>query len=89
MLRKKKKKKKEKKYLKIAGIIGIVISIWIFTDNKIMMRLIDQRFYVTTLLFASLIGSLVALLGIFGVLRKKKKCLKVVSFILFIESKIA
>ncbi|XP_043517653.1 CD151 antigen-like [Frieseomelitta varia] len=61
----------------IAGIIGIVISIWIFTDNKIMMRLIDQRFYVTTLLFASLIGSLVSLLGILGVLRKKTKCLKV------------
>ncbi|XP_060819352.1 leukocyte surface antigen CD53-like isoform X1 [Bombus pascuorum] len=61
----------------IAGIVGIVTSIWIFTDNRIMTRLIDQRFHVTSLLFISFIGSLVSSLGILGVLRRRRKFLNI------------
>ncbi|XP_017766140.1 PREDICTED: leukocyte surface antigen CD53-like [Eufriesea mexicana] len=61
----------------LAGIIGIVTSIWILTDNRIMSRLIDQRFFITSLLFVSIIASLVSLLGILGLLRKKRKFLNI------------
>ncbi|XP_031772560.1 leukocyte surface antigen CD53 [Apis florea] len=61
----------------LAGIVGIVTSTWIFTDSRIMLRLIDQHFFITILLFISLIASLVSLLGILGLLRRRRKFLNI------------
>lgn len=45
-----------------------------------MLRLIDQHFFITILLFISLIASLVSLLGILGLLRRRRKFLNIVGF---------
>ncbi|XP_076766951.1 tetraspanin-15 [Xylocopa sonorina] len=61
----------------LAGIVGIVISIWTLTDNRIMSRLIGQRIFIRTLLFIGIVISPVSLLGIVGLLRKRRKFLNI------------
>ncbi|XP_017789187.1 PREDICTED: leukocyte surface antigen CD53-like [Habropoda laboriosa] len=61
----------------LAGIIGVVTSVWTLTDTRIMSRLIGQRFFITTLLFMGLVASLVSLLGILGIIRRKRKFLNI------------
>ncbi|XP_076665602.1 tetraspanin-4 isoform X2 [Andrena cerasifolii] len=70
----------------LAGIVGIVISVWSLTDDRIMSRLIGQRFLLTILLLVGVIASLVSFLGIIALVRKRRKLLNVyvLCYILFL-----
>ncbi|XP_076627971.1 tetraspanin-11 [Colletes latitarsis] len=61
----------------LAGIVGVVTSIWTLTDDKIMSRLMGHRFFLITILFVGLVGSLMSLCGIIGLIRKERKFLNV------------
>ncbi|XP_076295593.1 uncharacterized protein LOC143216432 [Lasioglossum baleicum] len=65
----------------LAGIVGVVTSVWTLTDDRIMSRLIGHRIFLITLLFVGLIGSLASLLGIIGLVQKLKKYLKIYIFL--------
>ncbi|XP_043664636.1 CD63 antigen-like [Vespula pensylvanica] len=59
----------------LAGISAVIISIWMLADNKMMSRLIGQRIYITTLLIIGIFASLLAIIGIFGFLKRKQNFL--------------
>ncbi|XP_033329078.2 leukocyte surface antigen CD53 [Megalopta genalis] len=62
--------------MKLAGIVGVVMSVWTLTDERIMSRLIGHRIFLVALLFVGLVGSLTSLLGIISLVRKRKMYLK-------------
>nr|XP_031849143.1 CD151 antigen-like [Nomia melanderi] len=64
----------------LAGIVGVVTSVWTLTDDRVMSRLIGHRLFLITLLLTGLIGSLASLLGIIGLIRKRKKYLQTYGF---------
>ncbi|XP_076231448.1 uncharacterized protein LOC143177440 [Calliopsis andreniformis] len=70
----------------LAGIVGVVASVWTLTDDRIMSRLIGQRFFLTVLLLVGLVASLASLLGIVALIRKKRKYLNtyVLCYMLFL-----
>ncbi|XP_076179684.1 uncharacterized protein LOC143152931 isoform X1 [Ptiloglossa arizonensis] len=61
----------------LAGIVGVVTSIWTIIDDKIMSRLMGQRCFLITLLLTGLVGSLTSLLGIVGLIRKQRILLNI------------
>ncbi|XP_076646847.1 CD151 antigen [Halictus rubicundus] len=65
----------------LAGIVGVVTSVWTLTDDRIMSRLIGHQIFLVTLLFVGLVGSLASLLGIISLVRKRKKYLKTYIFL--------
>ncbi|XP_078052383.1 CD151 antigen [Augochlora pura] len=63
--------------MKLAGIVGVVMSVWTLADERIMSRLIGHRIFLITLLLVGLVGALTSLLGIISLVRKRRLYLKI------------
>ncbi|XP_034947976.1 CD151 antigen-like isoform X3 [Chelonus insularis] len=61
----------------LAGIAVVVISMWMLSDSKLMLRLTAQKLFVTILLIIGIFSATLAFLGIVAFIKQNRKLLVV------------
>ncbi|KAF7991681.1 hypothetical protein HCN44_010482 [Aphidius gifuensis] len=64
----------------LLGISTVVISIWMLADTTLTLRLTGQKLFVTILLIIGVFGASISSLGIYSLIKQKKKLMSTYIF---------
>ncbi|XP_015119826.1 CD151 antigen-like [Diachasma alloeum] len=60
-----------------AGISAMIISVWMLSDSKLMLRLTGQKLFVSILLIIGMFSSCVSSIGIFAFVKRRRKLMNI------------